>query len=88
MKSFANDISNHFTPGQAACMGGKGWPIKDFAFMSDPAGDHQYPDHANARKVFARLKGDDTPRMPPGGPYWTPAMLQTYQDWMSDGFLP
>jgi hypothetical protein len=62
-------------------------------WMSDPAGGSlggcdDFPDHANARTVFAFVNGDCTPRMPLGGPFWHPDMLALYQRWMDDDFQP
>ena len=57
--------------------------LADYAYMSNPAGDHQ-----NARSVHAFLTGARQPRMPIGGPFWTPTQLALYAKWMSDGFEP
>ena len=67
--------------------------LDDFTWMSDPAGGSggscdEFPDHANGRSVFAFLKGDCTPRMPLGGPFWHDDMLDLYQRWMDGGFQP
>jgi hypothetical protein len=53
--------------------------------MSDGAGDGAYPDHANARHVYAKLTGDE---MPPGGPFWPQDRLLLFKDWMDGGFQP
>jgi hypothetical protein len=55
--------------------------------MSDATGNETFADHANARDVYARLAGTETPRMPMGGPYWIDAQLQLFEQWMIDGFL-
>jgi hypothetical protein len=82
------DIAPMFTDAQAACMAGQGVSLKDYAFMSDAGGDQTYSDHANARHVFARLSGTtEGRRMPPGGPFWSPAQLAQFQNWMTGGFL-
>src|SRR5205823_8042261 len=57
--------------------------LDDYSYMSDPTGsdpgdDPAYPDHAHARLVYCRLTGHCTPRMPPGGPYWSPEQLQRF----------
>jgi hypothetical protein len=57
--------------------------LVDYAYMGDPSDDYR-----NARRVFERLTGTVTPRMPPGGPVWTADMLLSYEQWMADGFLP
>lgn len=86
---FAADISKMFLAGQIACMKGHHVDLADYGYMSNAAGDATFPDHANARHVFARLRGDPPGRqMPPGGPYWTQPMLDKYQAWMDGGFLP
>ena len=87
--SFSVDIEQLFTPGQILCMKNKGVNLSDYAYMSDTTGDGTFSDYANARYVFARLRGDPPgQRMPPGGPYWTQAMLDKFEAWMSGGFAP
>jgi hypothetical protein len=68
-------------------MKNKGVSLNDFEYMGDDAGDDKFPDHANARHVFPRLRGDAPgQRMPPGGPYWTQPMLDKFEAWMNGGF--
>jgi hypothetical protein len=91
--SFANAIKILFRPVDINHMKPFHVRLDDYAWMSDPAGGQvgdckQYPDHANARSVYAFLTGDCTPRMPLGGPYWHADMLALYQRWMDDGFQP
>jgi hypothetical protein len=86
-ESFARDIAPLFTDRDAHCMGGMGVRLRDFDYMSDPKSDSIFPDHANARHVFARLKGAETPRMPPGGPGWTETQLALFESWMAS-WLP
>ena len=57
--------------------------LDKFEWMSAPAGDKAFPDHANAHHVYARLAGTETPRMPTTGPYWTDAQLKTLSDWIN-----
>jgi hypothetical protein len=85
--SFAKDIAPLFTDGDTRCMGGMGVHLRDFDYMSEPSGDGTFPDHANARHVLARLRGTETPRMPPGGAYWTDAQLALFESWM-EHWLP
>jgi hypothetical protein len=59
--------------------------LDDYQFMSDPAANATFADHANARKVYSALADS---RMPPGGPYWSPDQLKIFQQWMDDGFDP
>jgi hypothetical protein len=81
--SFARDVKPLFRPIDVNHMLPFGVALNDFGYMGDPAGDH-----GNAGRVFARLKGTEVPRMPPGGPFWTDDMLSTYERWMADGFQP
>ena len=85
--SFANDLLPLFTEGDVDCMSGMGVELSDYGYMSDATGDETFADHTNARHVYAHLSGDRRPRMPMGGPYWTDARLQLFEQWMSGGFL-
>jgi hypothetical protein len=84
--SFAQDIVPLFSARDMTCMSRRGVDLGDYTYMSDAAGDGNYPDHANARDVFAHLTGDAPPRMPLGAPAWTDAQLDTFKQWMADGF--
>jgi hypothetical protein len=86
--SFNDHILPMFKPADIACMTRRGWPIDSYAFVSDPAGDHLYPDHANARTIYGHLSGEISPRMPPRPPFWTDSMLVRFEAWMNEGFLP
>jgi hypothetical protein len=86
MTSFAKDIIPLFRQKDVLCMRGKGVDLTSYDYLSDPTGDAMYPDHANARHVLARLKGDEMPRMPIGGPYWDDGALGVYESWMAEGF--
>jgi hypothetical protein len=86
--SFAAQIAPLFRNQDVFCMNPLAVRLKDYAYMSDGAGDGTYADHANARHVYARLTGDETPRMPAGGPFWSQAQLQLFDDWMDGGFQP
>jgi hypothetical protein len=85
--SFAQNISPLFGAHDVACMARFGVHLKDHSYMSDATGNETFADHANARDVYARLAGTETPRMPMGGPYWVEAQLQLFDQWMNDGFL-
>ena len=86
--SFANDVSALFTARHIQCMKTYFVYLDDYKYMSDAASDNDFADHANARKVYARLVGTITPRMPRGGPYWPQEQLDLFQTWMTDGFQP
>jgi hypothetical protein len=85
--SFAQDIVPLFTGRDITCMARFGVGLNDYDYMSDPTGNDTFVDHTNARDVYAHLTGTKTPRMPMGGPYWTDAQLQLFDQWMTDGFL-
>lgn len=84
--SFAADILPLFRAKDMQCMAAQGVQLSDYGYMSDAVGNGQYPDHANARHVFDRLSGRETPRMPSGGPYWSQPQLDRFQAWMDGGF--
>jgi hypothetical protein len=86
--SFATDILPLFRAVDISHMKPMGVALDDYSYMADPAGNSDFPDHANGRTVFAYLTGAMTPRMPPGGPFWSSGQLQVYQQWMDDGFQP
>ena len=85
--SFAQCIAQLFRPTDVACMKRFDVSLDDYVFMSDPADNGSYPDHANARNVYAHLTGAAQPQMPMGGPYWSSDQLQLFEQWMTDGFL-
>jgi hypothetical protein len=86
--SFASDILPLFRPRDISCMAGHGVMLDDYSFMSDDQGNGDFADHASARTVYARLAGTAQPRMPVGGPFWTPDQLSKFSSWMDDGFQP
>jgi hypothetical protein len=89
MASFAKDIVPMFTSAQIICMSNQGVFLDDYSYMSDRASDATYADHAAARHVYARLLGTtEGRRMPPGGPFWSPDMLERFQAWIENGFAP
>lgn len=85
-KSYATDILPLFRDRDLACMARREVMLEDPAFMCAPAGDAHFPDHANARQVFARLTDEMRP-MPPDG-RWPRSQIDAYADWMADGFQP
>lgn len=80
--SFGKDIAPLFTDRDAHCMGGMGVHLREYDYMANPEGDAAYLDYANARHVLARLKGTETPRMPPGGPNWSDDQIALFESWM------
>ncbi len=58
-----------------------GVKLDDYAYMSDPD---------NANSVLANLSPHDgePPSMPPGGPYWSQALLDLFIQWQKDGYQP
>jgi hypothetical protein len=85
--SFAKDIRPLFTDPDIDCMSGLGVELASYDYMSAPAGNAHFPDHANARDVLAHLTGARRPRMPSGGPFWADAQIEIFKQWMADGFL-
>lgn len=86
-ESFSKDVAPLFTDGDVRCMGGMGVRLRDFDYMADPAGDATYADHANARHVLGRLRGTETPRMPPGGTPWSDDKIALFESWTA-GWKP
>jgi|SRR5580658_4184184 hypothetical protein len=82
--SFHSDIVPLFRPMDIQCMRGRGVFLADYAFMS--AKDNGT--FSNAVMVLAYLKGDSTPRMPFGGPYWSDESLNLFQSWINGGCRP
>lgn len=85
--SFIQDIAPLFNARDVTCMAHFGVHLKDPDYMRDAAGNDRFPDHGNARDVYARLTGNATPRMPMGGPFWDDAQLQLFNQWVIDGFM-
>jgi hypothetical protein len=86
--SFDKDIKPLFRMQDVNCMNLHNVMLASYAYMSDPKGDEEHADHANAKHVHARLAGTETPRMPKGGPFWPQANLDLLQQWMDGGFAP
>lgn len=88
MTSFATDIALLFTDDDVDCMGGS-VELRDYAFMSDPAGTSSFADHGHANKVYKRLlPAAGVRRMPQGGPYWSDAQIALFKQWMDEGYKP
>lgn len=81
---YAQDILPMFRTGDISCMMPKGVRIGNAQWMCDPATNHGFDDHGNARRVFAALSSGF---MPPDGK-WPQERLDIYSRWMTDGFQP
>lgn len=81
---FAADILPRFRPGDISCMRRHRVRLGEFGWMTDPAGDAAYPEHAHAHHVYARL-ADGT--MPPEAP-WPAAAVALFKSWMDLGYQP
>ena len=91
--SFKNDILPLFTQTDIQHMQGMGVQLNDYGYMSNSAGGSvmgcgPFSDHGNAQAVYSALTGKCQPQMPLGGPYWSQAQLQLFQQWMTDGYQP
>jgi hypothetical protein len=82
--SFATDILPLFRPMDIQCMRGRGVLLADYVYMSTQDGGT----FANATMVLSYLKGDSTPQMPFGGPYWSSESLDLFQSWINGGCQP
>jgi len=93
MVSYKTSILPLFTAIDIAHMGARGVHLDNYAYMSDAAGGSlgnspQYAEHANARGVYSYLTGETQPQMPIGEAAWSRGQLDTYNQWMTDGFQP
>jgi hypothetical protein len=87
--SFQLDVRPLFRDHDISCMAAYDILLSDYAYMSNPAGDDTYPDHANAQNVLCHLRPNAcTPRMPMNGPYWSDQQLALFAQWMQDGYAP
>ena len=77
--SFQNDILPLFRQVDISHMKPMGVLLDKYTYMSTPA---------NAQNVYNYLTGDSKPQMPMGGPFWTTAQLQLFQNWMTGGYQP
>ena len=75
--SFERDIRPMFTETDVDHMEPMGVMLADFSWMSQPE---------NAKRVYAFLSGEEEPRMPPGGPYWSDEQLRRLSDWIEGGY--
>src|SRR5215831_9773569 len=75
--SFEHDIRPMFRDIDIDHMEGMGVLLDDHAWMSTPQ---------NAQRVYDFLSGDEEPRMPPDGPFWTDEQMKRLKDWMEGGY--
>jgi hypothetical protein len=81
-KTFISDVLPLFRSGDLTCMAQFGVRLGDSGWMCDPSPSNGFPDHGNARAVFAALSRGS---MPPDHP-WPQTQLDAYEQWMRDGF--
>ena len=79
--SYSADIKPLFRDVDISHMKRAGVELDNYTYMSNPD---------NANRVLATLSRHDgeLPKMPPGGPYWTPAQLALFTQWQNDGYKP
>lgn len=86
--SFAADVVPLFGKKDVSCMKGYNVNLDSYAYMSSADGDDVYKDYANARHVLGHLSGNEAPRMPFGGPYWTASNIDLLRQWIDGGCAP
>jgi hypothetical protein len=88
MITFATDVAPLFRQKDILCMGNMDIRLNEYEYMSNPDGDNIHPSFANLRHVIAHLLGEELPRMPPGGPYWSDEKVGILRKWLEDGCNP
>ena len=84
--SFAAQIAPLFRAQDVQCMRGRNVFLINYEWMSAKNTTGQF---ANANMVLGKLKpGAGLGRMPLGGPYWSDANLQLFNDWIAGGCQP
>jgi hypothetical protein len=81
---YADDILPLFRQIDINCMTPKGVHLGDAQRMCNAVAGSGFDDHGNARRVFAALSAG----FMPSGNRWPQDWLDTYSDWMTDGFQP
>lgn len=81
--SFATHIRPKFRQGDIGFMARLGFRMADVGWMTDPAGDETYPDHAHARRLFDAIKNGV---MPPDE-QWPEGWVDLYARWIHSGCL-
>lgn len=70
--TYSADISHFFRPQDIACMSGFGVDLASYAGVK-----------AMAAQIYARTKSGN---MPQGGPAWSANRVQTFANWIADGY--
>ena len=81
---YAGDILPLFRQIDINCMTPKSVHLGDAQWMCNAVAGSGFDDHGNARRVFAALSAG----FMPSGNRWPQDWLDTYSDWMTDGFQP
>jgi hypothetical protein len=81
--SFSKDVLPLFRKMDIEHMKGFEVLLDDYTYMSDPTGDHQ-----NARNIEDRLSANGPSQQMPPDRKWTDEELNTYRQWMADGYQP
>jgi hypothetical protein len=79
---YADDILPLFRQIDINCMTPKSVHLGDAQWIA--VAGSGFDDHGNARRVFAALSAG----FMPSGNRWPQDWLDTYSDWMTDGFQP
>jgi hypothetical protein len=78
--TYYQDILPLFTPLDIECMRGLEVYLASYKFMTEPG---------NANRILRKLKpqaeGQESKRMPLGGPYWSQDSLDLFEQWMKTG---
>jgi hypothetical protein len=77
--SFAKDIAPLFRDVDVDHMEPFGVLLNDYEYMKQPQ---------NAKRVRDFITGDEEPRMPPGGPFWSDDQVGLFDRWVSGGYQP
>lgn len=88
--SFSRDIVPLFRTIDVQCMRQMGVLLVNYVYMANPAPlQNNKPTFGNANNVLRMLKPGALPdRMPLGGPYWSTASLNLFQEWIDEGCPP
>ncbi len=70
--TYMADIRHFFTPGDKKCMGGMGIDLATYGGVK-----------FNALRIYFKVRDGE---MPLGGPRWTNARVETFYNWMKNGY--